>query len=312
MYGSVRLVVMLAVVIVGSGSAWAQETGIVTGTASDETGGVLPGASVNLRPSGAQRILETVTDGAGAYRFENVPVGPAELTFRLINFSTVRRTITVTRGGTVTANALMLVATSADIVVTAPRTFRNLAEIDNPAENLVGVASAGSEGAITAAQLAVRPVNRAAEVLETVPGMVISQHSGEGKANQYYLRGFSVRVGAGQRPVGKPEQQGQVQRRRQIHSRKRPEWPLPYLPGISEPLALDGPDSATRHRQRLDPAVSGSSRKVTAARRIGTAASSTGSDPARTIRPASPDTCSATVSSSFTTSRTSSRTSTAV
>jgi hypothetical protein len=54
------------------------------------------------------------------------------------------------------------------------------------------VASAGSEGAITAAQLAVRPVNRATEVLETVPGMVISQHSGEGKANQYYLRGFNL------------------------------------------------------------------------------------------------------------------------
>lgn len=37
-----------------------------------------------------------------------------------------------------------------------------------------------------------RPVNRAAEILETVPGMVISQHSGEGKANQYYLRGFNL------------------------------------------------------------------------------------------------------------------------
>jgi hypothetical protein len=86
----------------------------------------------------------------------------------------------------------MVVATSADIVVTAPRTFRNLAEIENPAENLVGVAAAGSEGAITAAQLAVRPVNRATEILETVPGMIISQHSGEGKANQYYLRGFNL------------------------------------------------------------------------------------------------------------------------
>jgi outer membrane receptor protein involved in Fe transport len=86
----------------------------------------------------------------------------------------------------------MLVAASADIVVTAPRTFRNLAEIENPAENLIGIASAASEGAITAAQLEVRPVNRPTEVLETVPGLVISQHSGEGKANQYYLRGFNL------------------------------------------------------------------------------------------------------------------------
>src|SRR5207248_10547079 len=37
-----------------------------------------------------------------------------------------------------------------------------------------------------------RPIMRAGEVLETVPGLVISQHSGEGKANQYYLRGFNL------------------------------------------------------------------------------------------------------------------------
>jgi hypothetical protein len=143
-------------------------------------------------PSGAQSALEVVTDGSGVYRFTNVPVGTAELTIRLINFSTVRRGITVRAGDPLTANVSMVVATSADIVVTAPKTFRNLADIENPAENLVGVASAGSEGAITAEQLAVRPVNRATEVLETVPGMIISQHSGEGKANQYYLRGFNL------------------------------------------------------------------------------------------------------------------------
>jgi hypothetical protein len=180
------------VVSLSHANAWAQDGGTVTGTVADETGGVLPGVSVQLLPSGAPRILETVTDGTGTYRFDSVPAGAAELTIRLINFSTVRRAVTVAAGRTVQANAVMLVAASADIVVTAPRTFRNLAEVENPAENLVGVASAGSEGAITAAQLAVRPVNRAAEVLETVPGMVISQHSGEGKANQYYLRGFNL------------------------------------------------------------------------------------------------------------------------
>jgi hypothetical protein len=186
-----RLTTTLVVVLALHVSAWAQGTGAVTGTISDETGGVLPGTNVSLTLADGT-VLETVTDGTGVYRFENVPVGASELTVRLINFSTVRRPITVTAGGTVTADAMMFVATSADIVVTAPFTFRNLAEIENPAENIVGVASAGSEGAITAAQLAVRPVNRATEVLETVPGMVISQHSGEGKANQYYLRGFNL------------------------------------------------------------------------------------------------------------------------
>ena len=187
-----RAFLILLLVVPVSAPAWAQATGSITGTASDETGGVLPGVSVSLQPAGAQALIETVTDGAGVYRFDAVPAGAAELTFRLINFSTVRRSLTVNPGGTATADALLFVATSADIVITAPRTFRNLAEIENPAENLVGVASAGSEGAITAAQLAVRPVNRAAEILETVPGLVISQHSGEGKANQYYLRGFNL------------------------------------------------------------------------------------------------------------------------
>jgi hypothetical protein len=168
-----------------------QSTASVSGVVADETGGVLPGVSVTLQPQGRSDPLETVSDGIGAYRFDNVPVGPAEISFRLINFSAVRRQLTVTTPG-VTANAVMIVAASADIVITAPRTFRNLAEIENPAENLVGIASAGSEGAITAAQLAVRPVNRATEILETVPGLVISQHSGEGKANQYYLRGFNL------------------------------------------------------------------------------------------------------------------------
>ena len=173
--------------------AFAQGTGSVTGTVEDDTGGVLPGVSVTLTRAGtSQEVAETVTSDVGVYRFDNVPAGAMELTFRLINFSSGRRLVTVTSGGTVTANVRMVVAASADIVITAPRTFRNLAEIENPAENLVGLASAGSEGAITAAQLEVRPVNRATEVLEAVPGMIISQHSGEGKANQYYLRGFNL------------------------------------------------------------------------------------------------------------------------
>jgi hypothetical protein len=172
--------------------ALAQGTGTVTGAVTDQTGGVLPGVTVELMPTGADDFLVAVSDGDGAYTFADVPAGPAELWFRLINFSIVRRDVVVPPGGTITENALMLVAASADITVTAPRTFRNIAELDAPAENLVGIASASSEGAITAAQLAVRPTNRAAEILETVPGMIISQHSGEGKANQYYLRGFNL------------------------------------------------------------------------------------------------------------------------
>ena len=184
--------VAIVLLLLGHRTASAQGTGSIAGIVEDDTGGVLPGVTVSATIPGSPKTPETVTDAAGAYRFDGLPAGPVELTFRLINFSSGRRTVTVTAGSSTTANVRMVVAVSADIVITAPRTFRNLAEIENPAENLVGIAAAGSEGAITAAQLAVRPVNRATEVLETVPGMIISQHSGEGKANQYYLRGFNL------------------------------------------------------------------------------------------------------------------------
>lgn len=62
--------------------------------------------------------------------------------------------------------------------------------------DLVGVADTSNEGTVTAAQLANRPLLRPAEVMETIPGMVVTQHSGDGKANQYFLRGFNLDHGS--------------------------------------------------------------------------------------------------------------------
>ncbi len=36
------------------------------------------------------------------------------------------------------------------------------------------------------------PFSRPAEALEVVPGLIVTQHSGDGKANQYFLRGFNL------------------------------------------------------------------------------------------------------------------------
>jgi hypothetical protein len=58
--------------------------------------------------------------------------------------------------------------------------------------NLVGAVAAASEGTIDQAEIANQPILRPGEVLEDIPGLIISQHSGEGKANQYYLRGFQL------------------------------------------------------------------------------------------------------------------------
>ena len=57
---------------------------------------------------------------------------------------------------------------------------------------LVGDPLTATEGYIFGSQLALRPLSRPAELLEFVPGLIATQHSGEGKGNQYFLRGFNL------------------------------------------------------------------------------------------------------------------------
>ncbi len=63
---------------------------------------------------------------------------------------------------------------------------------DGRKDNLVGKALSASQGTVSQAQIETRPIARPAEVLEAIPGVIVTQHSGEGKANQYYLRGFQL------------------------------------------------------------------------------------------------------------------------
>jgi hypothetical protein len=60
------------------------------------------------------------------------------------------------------------------------------------AEDLLGTAVSASQGAVGEADLEDLPLLRRGELLEAVPGMVVTQHSGDGKANQYFLRGFNL------------------------------------------------------------------------------------------------------------------------
>ena len=56
----------------------------------------------------------------------------------------------------------------------------------------IGEALSASEGIVGYADLTVRPISRAAELVEVIPGMIATEHSSGGKANQYFLRGFNL------------------------------------------------------------------------------------------------------------------------
>lgn len=58
--------------------------------------------------------------------------------------------------------------------------------------NLTGEARSASEGVIGQEDLALRPLLRPGDVLESIPGLIMTQHSGSGKGNQMFLRGFNL------------------------------------------------------------------------------------------------------------------------
>jgi outer membrane receptor protein involved in Fe transport len=83
--------------------------------------------------------------------------------------------------GVIQARAAGIPANDLDeVVVTAAR------------HELIGKVDSSSQGTVTRAQLETRPIMRTGELLETVPGLVVTQHAGDGKANQYFLRGFNL------------------------------------------------------------------------------------------------------------------------
>ncbi len=59
-------------------------------------------------------------------------------------------------------------------------------------DNAIGNSDSASQGVVNAELLQSRALLRPAEALEFIPGMVVTQHSGDGKANQYFLRGMNL------------------------------------------------------------------------------------------------------------------------
>lgn len=65
-------------------------------------------------------------------------------------------------------------------------------QIRGPRDSSIGEADSASEGAVERESFQRRPKLRPGDIIEAVPGVVATQHSGDGKANQYFLRGFNL------------------------------------------------------------------------------------------------------------------------
>jgi iron complex outermembrane receptor protein len=157
-----RLLVMVAVLLGLAAPLYAQAT--VSGTVADETGGVVPGATVDLADSRARS--STTTGPHGEFSFSNVAPGTYELTVSLVGFGQVTSNVTVPSGGaTVPTITLKPAGRNELVVVSASRTPTAL--IDAPATMTV----------IPADVIASSPAQNYGDLLRQVPGVNVIQLS---------------------------------------------------------------------------------------------------------------------------------------
>jgi hypothetical protein len=184
------------------------EPGTIAGRVKDAAGRPLAGVKVLLE---GPKSLDTNTAADGTFRFESLPPGRYAILLSHPAYSGLRRAVSLERGhGAEVELTLHPFTPTATVEIKDKGGFVQLSELDAPLNHLLGIADSAGEGIVTPEQVQRRPYQRPGDVLENVPGLLISQHSGEGKANQYYLRGFNLDHGTDLRttvagmPVNEP------------------------------------------------------------------------------------------------------------
>src|SRR5690349_19613371 len=108
----------------------------------------------------------------------------------------MRRVVRGKRGCVVVLMFMNLLPASYPLTSSAAPGDITIPETQAPQVNVIGhyasdlgTTDAASQGSVTSKLIEDRPILRPGDILEFVPGMVVTQHSGDGKANQYFLRG---------------------------------------------------------------------------------------------------------------------------
>ncbi|MFY9856211.1 MAG: TonB-dependent receptor, partial [Terracidiphilus sp.] len=154
----------------------------LSGTVVDTAGAVIAGADVHLLSANGAVQRTAHSDRNGAFLFTGLAAGNYRLVVMNPGFETKGILVSI---GTAGAPSPLRIS----LVVGAVSTTVN---VQGREDDLIGIAESGSQGTVGATEIQDRPILRSGEVLETVPGLIITQHAGGGKANQYFLRGFNL------------------------------------------------------------------------------------------------------------------------
>jgi hypothetical protein len=154
----------------------------LSGTVVDASGAVIAGATVQVRTADGSVQKITQSDKNGSFVIPGLRGGNYRLVVSKLDFESKEMPITI---GTTGASAPLRISLSVGSV------SANV-NVQGREDDLIGIADSATQGTVGAKEIQDRPILRSGELLETIPGVIITQHAGGGKANQYFLRGFNL------------------------------------------------------------------------------------------------------------------------
>ncbi|MCL2660295.1 MAG: TonB-dependent receptor [Acidobacteriaceae bacterium] len=154
----------------------------VAGTIVDTSGAVIGGATVQVRSANGAVQTTAQSDASGSFTFTGLPAGSYLLVVSSPGFESKEVSLAL---GSAEAPSSLRIALNV-------RPVNTTVEVQGREDSLIGVANSATQGTVGATEIQDRPLLRSGEVLETVPGVIITQHAGGGKANQIFLRGFNL------------------------------------------------------------------------------------------------------------------------
>ncbi len=160
--------VILAAALLISAAAFAQSQ--LSGTVVDTSGAVIAGATVQVLGANGAVQRTTQADRNGSFILSGLPAGDYRLVVSNTGFESKEILVAIGANG---APAPLRIA----LVVGAVSTTIN---VQGREDDLIGIAESGTQGTVGATEIQDRPILRSGEVLETVPGLIITQLAGGG------------------------------------------------------------------------------------------------------------------------------------
>ena len=154
----------------------------VSGVVVDASSAVIADADVRLLSSNGTAVAQGPTDRNGAFSFAGISPGQYTVLVSSAGFRTKAESLAV----------LAREAPSSLRIVLPVGSVNTSIEVQGRGDDLTGVADSATQGTVGTREIQDRPIMRSGEILETIPGVIITQHAGGGKANQYFLRGFNL------------------------------------------------------------------------------------------------------------------------